>query len=184
MNWSDVLSGDSTRAAGPAFTGRPHPARQTRRVLGVAGASCFASLVWVISAEAETPVSYDVTAALQPPTSLLVSTAPGLTLTGGATPASPAPAETGPGETAPAQTGPAPTSAPATTTQAPAPTQAPAQTAAPAPTGPAPTGPAPTGPAPTTAPPDGGGGHDDHGGSVITIPPTSNGTFDTSSGGS
>lgn len=164
MNWSDVLSGDFTRSGGRGPAGRPHPARQTRRVLGVAGASCFASLVWVISAEAESPVPYNVTAALQPPSTLAVSNAPGLQLTGGATPVTPATAAPV-ATTAPGATGPAPTSAPATTA-------APAATAAPAP----------------TAPPDGGGGgggedHGDHGG-VITIPPTTNGSFDTSSGGS
>lgn len=161
MNWSDVLSGDFTRSGGRGPTGRPHPARQTRRVLGVAGASCFVSLVWVISAEAESPVSYNVTAALQPPSTLAVSNAPGLQLTGGATPVTPITA-------APAATA-APTSAPAATA-APTTTARPAPTATPAP----------------TAPPDGGGGgedHSDHGG-IITIPPTTNGSFDTSSGGS
>ncbi len=167
MNWSDVLSGDPTSRGGRAAVGRVHPARQTRRVLGVAGASCFASLVWVISAEAETPVSYNVTAALQPPAPLVASNAPApLQLDGGATPATAAPvATTVPGATGPAPTGPAPTAAPAATA-------APAQTAAPA----------------TTAPPaDGGGGGEDHGGDhggIITIPPTTNGSFDTSSGGS
>lgn len=162
MSWSDLLSGDFPRAA----AGRPHPARQTRRVLGVAGASCFVSLVWVISAEAETPVPYNVTAALQPPSTLAVSNAPGVQLSGGATPATTAPAAT----VAPGATGPAPTSAPATVTTA-APAATPAPTAAPA----------------ATAPPDGGGGGDDHGGDhggIITIPPTTNGSFDTSSGGS
>jgi len=174
MTWSDVLSGDFTRSGWAAPAARPHPARQTRRVLGVAGASCFVSLVWVISAEAETPVPYNVTAALQPPSTPAASTAPALLLSGGATPAtSAAPATAAPATTPPpavtaapgATTGPAPSS-----TAPPAATAAPTQTAAPA----------------TTAPPDGGGGGDhggDHGG-VITIPPTSNGTFDTSSGGS
>lgn len=173
MNWSDVLSGDPTRSGGRTAVGRVHPARQTRRVLGVAGASCFASLVWVISAEAETPVPYNVTAALQPPAPLVASNAPALHLDGGATPATAAPATTAP-TTAPGATGPAPTAAPAATaapTQTAAPTAAPAQTAAPA----------------TTAPPADGGGGGDHGGDhggIITIPPTTNGSFDTSSGGS
>jgi len=170
MTWSDVRSGDFTRLGWAVPASRPHPARQTRRVLGVAGASCFVSLVWVISAEAETPVPYSVTAALQPPPSLVASDASALQLSGGATPATSAPATTAAPAATPtpgATTGPAPTSAPATTT-APATTQ----TAAPA----------------TTAPPDGGGGGGanhggDHGG-IITIPPTTNGSFDTSSGGS
>lgn len=179
MTWSDVLSGDFTRSGWAFPAPRPHPARQARRVLGVAGGSCFVSLVWVISADAETPVPYNVTAALQPAPSLVASNAPALQLSGGATPATVAPAATtaapavaaAPATTTPGATaGPAPTSAPATTA-APAATAAPTQTAAPA----------------TTAPPDGGGGGGDHGGDhggVITIPPTTNGSFDTSSGGS
>ncbi len=155
---------------------RNHPARQTRTALGVAGATSYLAMLWVISDASESSTTIDLAASLGNASQTTAATGQGLDLTGGATPVPPAPvpqgaevtvdptAATAPVESAPAETAAptaAPTSAPVETTAATvAPSSSEVATTAPpsssdtaAPSEPPASDTAPTTVAPTTAPP-------------------------------
>lgn len=62
-----------------------HPARQARRAAGIVGATAYVGLVWIISSEAESSASIDLSASLGATGDLVNQAGSGLDLSGGAT---------------------------------------------------------------------------------------------------